>query len=174
MEINAEDPTRCTGGVDSAILSDGHTEGDLRYVTVMHQQWLGFHQGILESLPLLTNITNHETDRADLTKVADVLRRRIASIPNSTPDHQEWGERALYVQLESELRPPPEQKEEKALNDENPEKDEKAESGSKPRPVAEAVPEAKDATLDYREMAVLLIAKLQEWKIALEENLPPK
>jgi hypothetical protein len=59
------------------------------------------HKGIIESLPLLDGIADQEVRPEE---VGDVFRDRITLIPNGKLDMKKWGERAVYVQLESLLR----------------------------------------------------------------------
>lgn len=157
-EVNAADPYSCTGGVDSVIFSDHHSEGNQRWLNFKHEEWTGMRKGIIESLPQLSRIADQE---AQPEEIADVFRGRIELIPNGTTDMKKWGERAVYVQLESLLRV---KTDVKAPSDSTPyspsRAEESGEAGGIPRPNAQA-------------MAIYLSNKLQEWKTALEDNLEP-
>jgi hypothetical protein len=153
-EVNASDPYNCRGGVDSVIFSDRHSEGDLRWMNFKHQEWAGMHKGIVESLVLLGSIADQ---KARPEEVADVFRDRIQLIPNGTLDMKKWGEKAIYVQLESLLRgktsvKPP------------------SDSARHSLPRVEETGATNDVQRQQAQ-AMYLIIKLQEWKTALEDNL---
>jgi hypothetical protein len=156
-EVNAADPYNCTGGVDSIVFSDHHSEGDLRWVNLKHQEWAGLHTGIVESLRLLDRIADQE---ARPEEVADVFRDRIQLIPNGTRDTKKWGERSVYVQLESLLRG---KTDVKSPLDPIPHSPPRVEETNE----ANGIPRQKA-------QAMYLVNKLQEWKTALEDNLEPR
>jgi hypothetical protein len=158
VTIAAADPSKCRGGVDAVIFSDGHIDGNSSSVNEYQQRWRGVHEGIIQSLPLLTKVANQESD---LTEAEDALRHHMESIP----DHPEggfalkrWGERAVYFQLEGLLRTA---RETKSASEPTPD--------PQPRTVqveANGIP-GKQA----RKMAIALVSKLQEWETALEDGL---
>jgi hypothetical protein len=152
VTVAAADPSKCRGGVDTVIFSDGHIEGKSPSVREYRQRWAGVHEGIIQTLPLLAKVANQE---ADLAEVEDVLRERMESIPyhpleiNRTFDSKRWGERAVYGQLESLLRGTREH----------------------PKPRTEEVEAIGTRRKQAQEMAIFLVDKLQEWKTALENGL---
>ena len=94
------------------------------------------------------------TSEADLARVEDILRSRLDSIPNGIDDRKKWGERAVYVQLESLLRVKPKS-----------DADLHSQSGSKEVSQANAI--------DVHRMATYLIKGLQEWKNGVDSVLGP-
>jgi len=157
----AEDPSRCSGGVDAVIFADGHSEGNSRWVNYYQQMWVGVHKGIIESLPLLAKVANQG---ADLAEAEELLRDRKESIPESPPaingtfDWERMGQRAVYSNLESLLH---------SMREEW-----KAKPDSTPDPQPGSEVEGKGISAKQaQKMAVYLVGKLQEWKTALENGL---
>jgi hypothetical protein len=149
VTIAAADPSKCRGGVDAVIFSDGHIDGNSSSVNEYRQRWRGVDDGIIQSLPLLAKVGNEE---GDLAEVEDALRHLMESIPDH-PDggfaSKRWGERVVYAQLESLLR----------VAREHPKlRSEEVEANGTPRKQAET-------------MAIFLVNKLQDWKTALENGL---
>lgn len=56
FEINAADPAECPGGIDAAIFSDGHTEGNPFEVDAIFQRRRGIYEGIGSALTLLDDV----------------------------------------------------------------------------------------------------------------------
>jgi hypothetical protein len=160
----AGDPSRCSGGVDAVIFADGHSEGNPRWVNEDQQTWVGVHQGIIESLPLLAKVANQE---ADLAEVEDLLRDRKVSIPefpldiNRTFDRKKIGERLVYTNLESLLHS---MRGWKAASDSTPHSQLRSEEVAEVQ--ATGIPRKQEP-----KVATFLVSKLQEWKTAVENGL---
>jgi hypothetical protein len=58
--IGAGDLSKCTGGVDAAIFSDGHAEGDLQELTSLYAWRRGAYQGLIESIRHLNAIASKQ------------------------------------------------------------------------------------------------------------------
>jgi hypothetical protein len=102
-EIFAEDPSRCTGGVDAIIFADGQSEGDSNWVNYYRQEWVGIHQGIIESIPLIAKIANQKANLAEIEDAFRALREAIPEFPvnaNGGFDRTKMGERTVYIDLE--------------------------------------------------------------------------
>jgi hypothetical protein len=56
FEIEAADPSECPGGIDAAIFSDGHTEGNPFEVDTIFQRRRGIYEGIGSALTLLDDM----------------------------------------------------------------------------------------------------------------------
>jgi hypothetical protein len=56
FEIDAADPSHCPGGIDAAIFSDGHTEGDPVEVDAIFQRRRGIYEAIGSALTLLEDM----------------------------------------------------------------------------------------------------------------------
>ncbi len=162
--IHAADPAKCSGGVDAVIFSNGQMEGSSRRVNEYHQRWRGVHEGIIQSLPLLSKVASGE---ADLVDVEDFLRHRMELISehplliNGAFDSKSFFERAVYVQLESLLR---DAREVKAGSDSTPHPQ------ARSKEVAE-VEAGRTPRKQEGKQAIFLVSKLQEWKTALENGL---
>src|SRR5580658_1176090 len=50
--IAAADPSKCSGGVDAVIFSDGHIEGNSGSAYRYRQRWSSVHEGVVQSLRL--------------------------------------------------------------------------------------------------------------------------
>jgi hypothetical protein len=146
VTIAAADPSKCRGGVDAVIFSDGQIEGSSRWVNEYHQRWSGVHEGVIESLPLLAKLANQE---ADLAEVEGALRHCIESIPDHPFDLKRGLERGVYRQLESLLR----------------------DAWEHPKPRSEEVEANGIPRKQAQKMGIFLVNKLQEWKTALESGL---
>jgi hypothetical protein len=148
--IQAADPSKCSGGVDAVIFSDGQIDGNAGSLSDYRQRWIGVHEGVSNSLPLLAKVVNQE---ADLAEAEDALRRRMESIPDHSPDLKTFYERGIYLQLESLLR----------------------DAREHPKPRSEEVEANGIPRKQGQKMAIFLVNKLQDWKTALEHGLgmPP-
>ena len=60
VEVPAQDPSKCSGGVDAVIFSDGHSEGDPDAVNAMYQKRLGYYKGLTEVLKLLDTMRTRD------------------------------------------------------------------------------------------------------------------
>jgi hypothetical protein len=81
----------------------------------------------------------------------DVFRDRIKLVPNGTLDMKKWGERAVYVQLETLLR----SKTDVKIPDSTPHSPPRVEESGE----ADGIPRQK-----ARAMAIYLSNKIQEWE----------
>jgi hypothetical protein len=81
----------------------------------------------------------------------DVFRDRIKLVPNGTLDMKKWGERAVYVQLETLLR----SKTDVKIPDSTPHSPPRVEESGE----ADSIPRQK-----ARAMAIYLSNKIQEWE----------
>jgi hypothetical protein len=97
----AQDPSKFSGGVDTVIFSDGHSEGDPQGINQIYERRRGDYKAIAQVLPLLDKIVSQE---ASPTEVADTIHR--FAIPNDATISQ--GEREglqqVYTGVENLLR----------------------------------------------------------------------
>jgi hypothetical protein len=158
VDLSAQDPSQCSGGVDAVIFSDGHSEGDPDSVSALYQRRRGIYSGLTEALQLLDTIANHGANPKD---VADIASRRSDSVGrDQTVDIEErMGQRQLYTRLESLLRS---------------QMDMGVPSDSTPyrQPSIEEVAKANGIPREQAH-AIVISKKFQEWKADLEGNLEP-
>jgi hypothetical protein len=99
----AQDPSQWSGGVDAAIFSDGHSEGDPAGVSDIYERRRGVYMGLITVLPLLDTIANQGANAAT---VADTIHRLHQLLPNdrAITSGQRKGLEQIYAGAESLLR----------------------------------------------------------------------
>jgi hypothetical protein len=97
----AQDPSKWSGGVDTVIFSDGHSEGDPQGVNQIYERRHGDYKAIAQVLPLLDKIVNQD---ASPTEVADTIHH--FGIPNDATISrgEREGLQQVYMGVESLLR----------------------------------------------------------------------
>jgi hypothetical protein len=71
--MNAGDPSRCSGNVNAAIFSDGHTEGDPKALDQLYAKRQGAFKALGEAIRLLNSI---QSEHESLQNVVDALTTR--------------------------------------------------------------------------------------------------
>jgi hypothetical protein len=80
--MNAGDPSRCSGNVNAAIFSDGHTEGDSQALDHLYSTRQGAYKALVESTQLLSSI---QSEHESVQHVVDALTTRSkASLSEKT------------------------------------------------------------------------------------------
>jgi hypothetical protein len=74
VEISAGDPSKCSGGVQAAIFSDDHAEGNPEALKQLYERRKGLYAGLDDSIKLLDAIVANQQKSAD---VIDILDSRI-------------------------------------------------------------------------------------------------
>jgi hypothetical protein len=155
-EINVPaDPSKCSGGIDAVIFANGQIEGSSRWVNEFRNRWNGIHAAVIEVLPRLSKVANHD---ADMAEFADFVRHRLESIPDKSADPAIFGERGVYIELESLLR---------TVHEENATSD--STLSSQPRGDEVAVSDGSGILKNQQQKAAaFLIDRFQAWKTDLE------
>jgi hypothetical protein len=159
VEIIAADPDQCPGGVDAAIFSDGHTEGDAQEVSPIYARRRGTYKALGESIKLLSAIAAQEKTPQQVIDIFASECHRIARDQTSDGD-----ERTAMIALYSVLKV--------ALRD--PVATLRAPSDKTARqPSLAEVVKANNFSREQAQ-ATMIIKKLNEWRADLEDNLYPK
>jgi hypothetical protein len=80
--MNAGDPSRCSGNVNAAVFSDGHTEGDPKALDQLYATRQGAYKALADSTQLLNSI---QSEHESLQNVVDALTTRSkASLSEKT------------------------------------------------------------------------------------------
>jgi hypothetical protein len=159
VEIIAADPDQCPGGVDAAIFSDGHTEGDPEEVSAIYGRRRGTYEGLGESIKLLSAIAAQEKTPQQVIDIFESECHRLAR--DQTRDgYERMGMLLLYSQLKVTLRDP--QGTIRAPSDK-----------TARQPTSDEIVKAKNVSREQAQ-AMILTRKLNEWRADLEGNLNPK
>jgi hypothetical protein len=151
IEIEAGDPSKCTGGVKAAIFSDGHVEGDAEALKALYDRRQGAYAALGDLIPLLTAIA---TEQDTTLHVMDKLNSRLEETRKTfTPKATGYATvcvilREVWV---SGLRVP-------------------SDSTSHKAPEIEALMNEKGISRDQAR-AIILTRKFGEWRSALEGHL---
>jgi hypothetical protein len=102
-ERAAQDPSKWTGGVDAAIFSDGHSEGDPQGVNDIYERRRGAYNAVVKVIPLLDSIA---TQGANPSEVADTIHGLYQSLPKdrTITDSERLGLGPVYLGVENLLR----------------------------------------------------------------------
>jgi hypothetical protein len=97
----AQDPSKFSGGVDTVIFSDGHSEGDPQGVNQIYERRRADYKAVAQVLPLLDKIVNQE---ASPTEVADTIHRFPIPNDQTISQGEREGLQQVYMGVESLLR----------------------------------------------------------------------
>ena len=155
--IEADDPFKCSGNVNAAIFSDGHEEGDPRYLDALYSTRRGAYRALGESIRLLNSI---QSDHEPIPHVIDALTaRNKASLAEKT-----WTAHGYIVVLSSVLQ---------MLTDTRTGHHRlPSDNDGRKLPTVEDVMNATGLSRDEAR-AIVVSKRLEGWKSLLENNLQP-
>jgi hypothetical protein len=153
LEIDTEDPSKCTGAVKAAIFADGHVEGGSEELRQLFDRRAGAYSALVYTIPLLNAVA---TNQQSIQDVINKLNSRLEEArKNFTPKGA--GEAFVCVIVMDLL------KSGRGLH---------VPSDNTPNraPKVEDVMNAKGVSRDQAR-AIVLAQNLQEWRAALEGHL---
>ena len=169
LEIESGDPTKCTGGVQAAVFSDGHVEGTSQALNMIYLWRRGAYQALGDLIEALDGITSDE-DKS-LQVLLQSLQVRLDGIRDGTETGASIGFRRLpgngkgkYASVYSKVKT--------LLGDPNGDLPVPSDYTPQKQPVVEQVMKIKNVSRDQAR-AIVFSKKLQEWRAALEGHLEP-
>lgn len=155
--IEADDPSRCSGAVNAAIFSDGHAEGDPRFLDALYSTRRGAYKALGESIQLLNSI---QSEHKSIPHIVDTLmaRKQASSIEKTWTAHGYIFALSTVLRMLTDTRTG-----HHSLPSDN--------DGQKP-PAVESVMNATGLSRDEAR-AIVISKRLEEWKALLENSLQP-
>jgi hypothetical protein len=154
LEVQAGDPSQCSGGVDGAIFSDGHVEGKLEALDLLYKRRQGAYAALVDAIQSLNGVVLKHNSLQD---VIDTLYSQSEKT-KATHTERTYGYQTVYLMLKhfsqhdgGNLSVP-------------------SDHSAHPAPKAEDLVREMGYSHDQARAAVLVV-KLKEWRSALEGHL---
>jgi hypothetical protein len=156
--MNAGDPSRCSGNVNAAVFSDGHTEGDPKALDQLYATRQGAFKALGEAIQLLNSI---QSEHESVQNVVDALTTRSkASLSEKT---MAASGRSFILSTVVEMLTETRKSHYRMPSDDAAHKE----------PTVEDVMNATGLSRDEAR-AIVVSKRLEGWKSVLEGNLEPR
>jgi hypothetical protein len=154
LEVQAGDPSKCSGGVDGAIFSDGHAEGKSEALDLLYKRRQGTYAALGDAIQSLNGVVLKQNTLQD---VIDTLYSQSEKT-KATHTEKTYGYQTVYFSLKHFLA-------HDGGNLSVP-----SDHTTHPAPKVEDVMNEMGYSRDQARAAVL-VEKLKEWRSALEGHL---
>lgn len=158
LAVYSSDQTPCPGGVDAVIFSDGHSEGDKQLIDEIYQRRLGTYNALADIVKLLDNIATQGATPIDVIKMIENRSHSINQDMTLSRSEKQGMDYIYWFAIQ-------------LLQDQN---DFRAPSGpsANHRPDIGEIMKTKNVSRQQAH-AIVITAKFQEWRSALEGHTAP-